>query len=141
MLIAYLTTDEVNQHLALHMAEECGETVCLLTPSDPPPDEDFDAIVYDWDYLPVRRQQAILAELSAGRSRRPVAVHSYNLEEDCAEALRRQDVAVYRALQPEVFRLLALQAQPAADAQCPGGPSGEPDEDSGFPEAIAPPVV
>jgi hypothetical protein len=140
MLIAYLTTDEVNQHLAMHMAEGCGETVCLLTLSDPPPDEDFDAVVYDWDYLPAARQQAILAELLAGRSHRPVAVHGYNLEDDCVEALRRQHVAVYRVLQPEVFQLLAVQSPPPADAQCSSGPSGEPRETSGFSEAITPPV-
>jgi hypothetical protein len=138
MLIAYLTTDEVNQHLAVNLAEECGETVCLVMPSDPPPDEDFDAVVYDWDYLPAPRQQVILAELLAGRPSRPVAVHSYNLEEDCAKALRRQGVAVYRVLEPEVFQLLALQAQLPANPPCVDGELGE---DSGLQETSPPPAV
>jgi hypothetical protein len=108
MLIAYLTTDEVNEHLAQRMAEESGETLCVFSPNDVPPDGEFDAVVYDWDYLPAQRQQSILAALSAGRAPRPIAVHSYNIEEDRARTLRQQGVAVYRTLQPEVFRLLAL---------------------------------
>jgi hypothetical protein len=115
MLIAYLTTDELNQHLALQMAEECGETLCPLWLSDAPPDGEFDAVVYDWDYLPAQRQQAILAALLASRAPHPVAVHGYNVDEDCVEALRGQSVAVYRRLQPEVFRSLALAySQPRA---------------------------
>jgi hypothetical protein len=106
MLIAYLTTDEVNQHLALQMADECGETLVLVAPCDPPPDEEFDAVVYDWDHLPAPRQQAILAELLAGRSPGPAAVHSYSMEEESVEVLSQQGIAVYRTLQPEVFRLL-----------------------------------
>ncbi len=110
MLIAYLTTDEVNQHLALQIAEECGETLCPLSLNDVPPDSKFDALVYDWDHLPRQRQQAILAVLLAGRALLPVAVHSYNLEEDLVQPLRRQGVAVYRTLQPEIFRLLTAIA-------------------------------
>jgi hypothetical protein len=141
MLIAYLTIDEVNQQLAMQMADECGETVCLLTPNDPPPDEDFDAVVYDWDYLPVQRQQSIRADLLAGRSRRPVAVHGYNLKEDYVEALRRQNVAVYRALQPEVFQSLAGQGRSPVRPQCDNAGGGETGDASGLPDALAPPAV
>jgi hypothetical protein len=107
MLIAYVTTDEVNEQLALQMAEENGETLCPLSPSDGPPDEDFDAVVYDWDYLPVQLQQAILAELSAGKAVWPAVVHGYNIDPDHVRALRRQNVAVYRTLRPEIFRRMA----------------------------------
>ena len=107
MLIAYVTTDEVNEQLALQMAEESGETVCPLSPNDAPPDDDFDAAVYDWDYLPVQRQQATLAQLLAGQAPRRAVVHSYSLDEDCVKALRQRKVAVYRTLQPEVFRRLS----------------------------------
>jgi hypothetical protein len=138
MLIAYLTIDEVNQHSALLMAEECGETVCLLTPNDLPADEDFDAIVYDWDYLPAQQREAILAGLLASRPSRPVAVHSYNLAVDCADALRRQGVAVHRVLQPELFQLLAVQKQPSATPQCPGGEQGQ---DSGLQGISASPTM
>ena len=107
MLIAYLTTDEVNQDLAMLMAEECGQALCLLSLSHARPNGEFDAAVYDLDHLPAQRQQALLAEMLAGRAAHPVAVHSYNLEDECVEALRGQAVAVYRALQPELFQLLA----------------------------------
>jgi hypothetical protein len=107
MLIAYLTTDEVNEQLALQTAEECGETLCPLSPSDAPPDGDFDAVVYDWDYLPAQLQRAVLAELLAGNALCPAAVHGYNLDPGCAAALRKQNVAVYRTLHIEIFRRLA----------------------------------
>src|SRR5260370_21626393 len=88
MLIAYLTTDEVNQYLAMQMAEECGQTLCLLSLSHAAPDGVFDAAVYDLDHLPARRQQALLGEMLAGRAAHPMAVHSYNLADECVEALR-----------------------------------------------------
>jgi hypothetical protein len=109
MLIAYLSTDEVNQHLAVQVAEQFGETLCLVSPRDALPDEDFDVVAYDWDCLPAQRQQTILAELQARRPPRPVALHSYNLEEACVEALSRQGVAVYRKLHPAMFWLLAIE--------------------------------
>jgi hypothetical protein len=109
MLIAYVTTDEVNEQLALQMAEQSGQTVCSLSPSDPPPDEAFDAAVYDWDYLPTQRQQAIRAQLLAGHAVGPVALHGYSLDDDFVEALRNHRVAVYRTLQPVLFRRLARE--------------------------------
>ena len=121
MLIAYLTTDEVNQDLAMLMAEECGQALCLLSLSHAPPNGEFDAAVYDLDHLPAQRQQAILGEMLAGRAAHPVAVHSYNLEDDCVEALRRQAVTVYRTLQSEVFRELARAALHHRAADTSGG--------------------
>jgi hypothetical protein len=46
------------------------------------------------------------------------AVHGYNLTDDQAEALGQQDVAVYRRLQPSLFRLLrrAIRVLHAAQA-------------------------
>jgi hypothetical protein len=119
MLIAYLTTDEVNEQLALYMAEENGQTLCSLSPSDAPPDDDFDAAVYDWDYLPAKRQQALRAQLLAEQGVRPAAVHGYNLDDDCVEALRRHNVAVFRTLQPELFRRLAREYKRIQAAHAP----------------------
>jgi hypothetical protein len=138
MLIAYVTTDEVNEYLALLMAEECGETVCPLTPSDLPADEDFDAIVYDWDYLPVQQREALLPELLADGPSRPVAVHGYSLEEGCVAALCRRNVAVYRVLRPELFQLLAFQMELSAPPQCLDGEQGQ---DSALQEISASPAV
>ena len=44
MRIAYLTTDEVNKHLALRLAAQWEVSVCPLEPRDPPPDGKFDAV-------------------------------------------------------------------------------------------------
>jgi hypothetical protein len=104
MLIAYVTTDLVNEQLALQMAEESGQTVCPLSPCDGRPDEDFDAVVYDWDYLPRQLQQTVLAELLAGAAPWPAALHGYNVEPGHLKALRKQNVAIYRKLRPEIFR-------------------------------------
>jgi hypothetical protein len=96
MRIAYLTTDEVNLHLAEGMAAACGLTLYPLWPRESPPDGGFDAVLYDWDCLPQPERQKLLAELLAGPRPRAVALHGYNLEDGQAEALRRHSVAVYR---------------------------------------------
>jgi hypothetical protein len=120
MIVAYLTTDEVNQCLAAQLAQECGATLCPLWPHEALQTELFDAVVYDWDYLPSERQQEVLAELLSGSVPRPVAVHGYNLDESQAAALCKHQVAVYRYLQPEVFQLLhrAVVQSQGADLVC-----------------------
>src|SRR5207253_355589 len=108
MTFVYLTTDEVNQSLALHMAAECGVTLCPLSPHETLRARAFDGVVYDWDSLPLHRQQEILTELFSGPAPLPVAIHGYNLDEGQTAALRKHGVAVYRCLQPEVFWHLRL---------------------------------
>jgi hypothetical protein len=118
MLIAYLTTDDVNQDLALRLAEDCGETLCPLPPREAP-DDSFDAVVYDLDFLPPSLRESVLAELSSGRPLRPAAVHGYNLDERQEEVLLKNGVAVFRRLDADVFQFLARAEQfirAAADA-------------------------
>jgi hypothetical protein len=122
MFVAYLTTEKVYRCQALQMAQENDILLCLLTPSDPPPGGQFGAVLYDWDSVPVEQRPQLLTELLAGRAPRPVAVHGYELREGEAASLRKRGVAVYRGLQPEVFRLLRLTAGRPADA----GPEGHP---------------
>jgi hypothetical protein len=121
MRIAYLTTDEVNLHLAEEMAASCGLTLCPLAPKDPPPNEEFDAVLYDWDSWPARQQPEPLAELLASRLPRAVAMHSYNLADGQAKALRQHAVAVYRRLRPRVFRYLRRAARAVRAANALGG--------------------
>jgi hypothetical protein len=102
MRIAFLTTDEVNEALALEMAQACGIDLYPLAPKDGPPDGVYDAVVCDWDSWPAELRKELLAELD-DLPHRPLAIHSYNLDEKQAEILRSRGVAVYAVLRPEVF--------------------------------------
>jgi len=108
VLIAYLTTDEVNQDLAARMADECGAALVILSPRDPLPDGQFDAAIYDLDYVPPALRDEILAKLLCGPRLFPVAVHSYNLIDGQIEALFQKNVSVYCRLDRGVFLNLAL---------------------------------
>src|SRR6516165_4663901 len=101
MRIAYLTTDEVNRAWAEELADRTAHT---LTLSLGPPDQQVDAVVYDLDYLPIDVREHVLTTLQARRPALPVAVHSYNLEDECIEALQHNGVLAYRRLQSKVFR-------------------------------------
>jgi hypothetical protein len=82
VLVAYPTTDEVNDALALRMAAESGVTLCPLALQGSAPDGDFDAVLYDWDYLPVERRQTVLENVMRAQTSDLVALHGYHLEDD-----------------------------------------------------------
>lgn len=119
MRIAYLTTDDVNQNLALHLAAGCRVNLITVWPRDPAPDGQFDALLYDLDYLPLPQRQEILAELAGKRPSCPVAVHSYSLADDLVAALRRNQVTVFRRLDPEVFQFLRRAIRQASETVRP----------------------
>jgi hypothetical protein len=52
MRTAYLTSDEVNQDLALQIAAGCATKLCVMWPKEQGLDEDFDAVIYDLDWHP-----------------------------------------------------------------------------------------
>jgi len=106
MRIAYLTTDEVNQAEAFLLAQEYDITICPLAPRDGAPGNEYDAVLYDWDSWPTDRRQQAMADLLARPVPHALAVHGYNLEDETAQQLRRHTIAVYRRLQPRVFRFL-----------------------------------
>jgi hypothetical protein len=106
MLVAYLSYDEVNTALAEPLARRHGITLDVLQPRDAAPNGEYDAVLYDWDCWPcVRRAQAVAEWLSEAPSR-PTALHSYNMEDEQAEALRRNGVVVESRLGPALFRRL-----------------------------------
>jgi hypothetical protein len=105
--IAYLTIDEVNQNEAQRVADRYGVGLYPLSPRDPPPNGQFEAVLYDLDYLPPQQLQAILGVLLSKVSDCPVALHSYNLDEEQATALRNNGIGVFRHLEPAMLRLLA----------------------------------
>jgi hypothetical protein len=121
--IAYLSTDEVNRHLADRMAAACGVTLHALSPRDPPPDGRFDAVLYDPDSMPPACREEIIASILAGPPTRPVAVHSYNLDIR-ADALRDKGVVVTRRLVPGVLQALCRSLGPAPATLPPLGPQG-----------------
>src|SRR5262245_6511160 len=106
MRTAYLTTDDVNRDLAVNLAAACGVGLEPVCPHAAIPDGPFDAVVYDLDYLPAERQQAVLAALSAGGALGPAAVHCYNLKRSQAQVLRAKGVVVTRHLRPVLFARL-----------------------------------
>jgi hypothetical protein len=117
MRCAYLTTDEVNEALALEMAHACGVALDPVAPKDAPPDEGYDAVVIDWDHWPGQRLEEFLVGLRNGLPACRVAVHGYHLEDGPAEVLRTHGVAVQRCLQPEVFRSLQEATAPVKAAE------------------------
>jgi hypothetical protein len=108
VLIAYLTTDEVNEDLATRMTHDCGVGLVVLSPKDPSPDSQFDAVIYDLDYVPPSLRDELLAKLMCGPSSFPVAVHSYNLTDDQIKSLLQTGVSVYRRLEPALFLNLVV---------------------------------
>jgi hypothetical protein len=123
MSIAYLSTDEVNRHLAGRMAAACGAKLHPLSPKDPPPDGRFDAVLYDLDSMPLACREEIVASALAGPPTRPVAVHSSNLDTR-ADALRNKGVVVTRQLGPGVLRALCRSLGPAPATLLPLRPQG-----------------
>jgi hypothetical protein len=104
--IAYLTTDEVNESTACRMAAACGVTLHPLLPRDAPPNGQFDAVLYDLDSLPPGGRQEVVSELVSNLPSCPVAVHSYNLEDDVVHALHEKHVIVFRRLGHDLLSLL-----------------------------------
>jgi hypothetical protein len=120
MRIAYLTTDEVNKGLALRLAAQWEVTVCPLEPRDPPPDDEFDAVLYDWDHWPADQRPKVPSGASAGPGRRPVALHGYGLDRQSARDLRRSGILVFDRLEPRTLLELQRAVNPARALQEPG---------------------
>jgi hypothetical protein len=106
MRIAYINTDEVNEALAARMAAECGAVVCEVFPKDPPPDGQFDAVLYNLDDVPRDQRSALIEGLCLGAPEHPTAVHGYDITDEQARTLRRNGVAVARRLHVVLLRSL-----------------------------------
>jgi hypothetical protein len=107
MRIAYLTTDEVNEGLAIEMAARCGATLHPFSPADVSPNGEYDAVLCDWDFLPRSERKKILGRLIRDHHGHAVALHSYNLNRKQVRTLRRRRVAVHRRLKFSIFARLS----------------------------------
>jgi hypothetical protein len=120
MRIAYLTTDEVNQELALRLAAGQEAQLEVIWPRDGPPDSCFDAVIYDLDCLPPPLRQQLLADLAGSGAPLPAAVHSYALEGEQIKALLGRGVIVRRRLRATLLhRLSAAVRTKSKDDQLP----------------------
>jgi hypothetical protein len=117
MKIAYVTTDEVNRYMAKRLARAYGLKLSWVPRRDAAADGQFDAIIYDLDYLPAEEQVRALAALVTRPLSQPAAVHSYHLEKPQKEALRANGVAVYRRLVRKLFRVLLRRCRQAHACQ------------------------
>jgi hypothetical protein len=123
-LIAYLSDDEVNRDLATRLAAACGVALQLFSPKETPPDDLFDAVLYDLETMPPKRRAEIVAALLAAPSTRPVAIHAYNLDVE-ANTLKENGVIVSRRLGPAVLRALSRPLGSAPTSQLPIETRGE----------------
>jgi hypothetical protein len=103
MVIAYWTTDPVNEHAAREIADRLGASLDPCGPRDELRALRHDGAIFDLDSWPADRREEMLYGLLFGGPSCPAAVHSYNLNEDEARALRRRGVAVSRHLDRDLF--------------------------------------
>jgi hypothetical protein len=109
MNLAFVSTDEVHQDLAYRLGRTLRVDVHQLSPMDWVP-ERLDGVIYDLDYLPSEQREQVLTRLIAAPARGLVAVHSYNLLQEQAQALRRNGVLVRRRLGRRLFRTMLRHA-------------------------------
>jgi hypothetical protein len=102
--LAYLTTDEVNEEIALRMAAMYDANLVPLDPRDK--DTEYDAVLYDFDFLPAESRRKVLSDLLSAASKRPAALHSFNLDDRLRHDLQCKGVDVFSKLGPECLRKL-----------------------------------
>jgi hypothetical protein len=107
MQIAHITTDEVNQALAVCAARPLGAQVTSLASEDNLAGDRFDAVLLDLDRVSPDRRQALLDEVGSRATALPMAVYGYCLSEEQAGKLRFHGVAVAQRLHSALVRILA----------------------------------
>jgi hypothetical protein len=114
MRVAYLTLDEVNQHLALTFAGEHGASLDVHECPEAIGEREYDAVIYDPDSFPPHERQANLDAVLACPLDRPVAVHGYDFSADQWQVLRKRGAVVAKRLGTDVFARLVNAARAAA---------------------------
>jgi hypothetical protein len=112
MQFAYLTRDEVNQELALAFAAEHDVNLEVYARFDGIVGQDSDAVLCDLDSFPAEERKTNLATLAMGSKCKPIALHSYNLDDEQRRLLHHNGVLTARRLRGVLFsRLLATLRQ------------------------------
>jgi hypothetical protein len=106
MRVAYLTTDEANQNLALELAQRHGLMLCSVEPRDYAPVPRSTGCSATGITGPPRPRAPLLEGWLGQASVPSLALHSYQVNGEQAEALRRRGIAVHRVLEPIVFTAL-----------------------------------
>jgi hypothetical protein len=106
MRIAHLTTDELNQALAVRFGRSLGVELICLDPEELPANARYDAVLCDLDRVPPNRRQALLDEIHSESTASPMAIYGYCLSEDQARKLRFHGVAVAQSLNAALVRTL-----------------------------------
>jgi hypothetical protein len=110
-MLAYLTTDEVNEATVARMALAYDAIVVPFYPKDAPRGAQFDAVLYDLDCLPADRGRKLLGDLLSAPTEKPAALHSFNVDEGLRQDLQRKGVSVFRSLRPDCLRRLMAQSE------------------------------
>jgi hypothetical protein len=109
--LAYLTTDEVNEDIAVRLAVKYNAILVPLFPRDTPPDTEYDAVLYDFDFLPEESRQKIVNDLLSAPAKRPVALHSFNVDDRLRQDLQAKGVRVFRRLRVDCFQRLVADGR------------------------------
>lgn len=105
MQIAYVSQDEVNRSLVAGMVRN-GNSLLIRGGFAAPSPGLGDLCVYDVDHL----QEALVVERLVERfPSTATAVHSFSLDADAVERLRRNGVRVFRRLEPAMFDVLCQE--------------------------------
>jgi hypothetical protein len=117
MRVAYLTLDEVNQHLASAFAGEHDVSLDVHARPEAIGEREYDAVLYDPDSFPPDERQANLTTIIDCPLCRAVAVHSYDFPAGQLRVLRQRGAIVARRLRSIVFARLVNAVRAAQRRQ------------------------
>jgi hypothetical protein len=117
MRFAYLTLDEVNQHLALAFAAEHDVRLDVYARPEALGELEYGAVLYDPDSFPPDERQANLTTVLDCPLNTQIAVHSYDFSASQLRVLRQRGAIVARRLRRDVFARLVSAAGAAQQGQ------------------------
>ena len=117
MRVAYLTLDEVNQHLASGFADEHGVNLEVHACPQAIGEREYDAVIYDPGSFSPHERDANLRAVLVCPMDKPLAVHGYDFAPDQLQVLRKRGAIVVRRLGTGVFARLVNAVRAAGRQQ------------------------